>query len=92
MTYEPKDMPACRVSLLLLWWWAVIQVANLELVIIIILGCVLWNIVAFFTIAKRMFPNFWYVDPPTCEPSFPQMASLLALLPLSQPLPLFVPS
>jgi Kef-type K+ transport system membrane component KefB len=37
------------------------QVRDLELVVIIILGCVLWNIIAFFTFAKRMFPNFWSV-------------------------------
>ncbi|EWM28433.1 hypothetical protein Naga_101843g1 [Nannochloropsis gaditana] len=36
------------------------KVDNLELVIIIILGCVLWNLVAFFAFAKRMFPNFWW--------------------------------
>jgi len=34
-------------------------VGNLELVVLIILGCVLWNLLAFFTFAKRIFPNFW---------------------------------
>lgn len=38
-----------------------LQVQNVELVVIIILGCVLWNLIAFFTFAKRMFPNFWSV-------------------------------
>jgi Na+/glutamate symporter len=35
------------------------QVQNVELVVLTILGCVLWNLIAFFTFAKRMFPNFW---------------------------------
>lgn len=38
------------------------QVANLELVVMVVLGCVLWNLLAFFTFAKRMFPNFWCAD------------------------------
>ncbi len=29
----------------------------------VVLGCVLWNLLAFFTFAKRMFPNFWCASP-----------------------------
>lgn len=42
------------------------QVVNLELVVMVVLSCVLWNLLAFFTFAKRMFPNFWCVTRRFC--------------------------
>jgi Na+/glutamate symporter len=49
-------------------------VQNVELVVLTIVGCVLWNLIAFFAFAKRMFPNFWCVVPLPSQ--FPKSGSL----------------
>lgn len=72
---------------------------NVELVVLTIVGCVLWNLIAFFAFVKRMFPNFWCVvpfvlslednsSPSALRPHPHPLAAPLPLTHLSFPLPL----